>query len=161
MTIARSNVAMPGPRRRYPSLPKIFSNCSLYAGNRFETFDACLVRVAHLDRVGDRAHGLRFERGGAAVPELRAAQDAVVADRRIAAAHLIANADAELRVPREAFVGIWQLAQLIVRVGRKPRVEIKLAAQLDLGPRERVLVDALHLAVPAASPSGSSKSSVS
>ena len=42
--------------------------------------------------------------------------------------------------------GWWQLAQLTVRVGREPRIEVQLPAQFDLGPRERVLVEALDLA---------------
>ena len=65
---------------------------------------AGFVRVAHFDRVGDRADGLLFERAGAAVPELRVAQNAVVADRRIAAARLALDADAKLRVLGEAFL---------------------------------------------------------
>ena len=42
-----------------------------------EPFHHTLVGEAHLDRILDRTHGLRLERLGAAIPELRTRQDAV------------------------------------------------------------------------------------
>ena len=96
------------------------------------------MRVGHLDRVGDRSLGLLFEAGGAAVPELRAAENAVVRDRRVAAAHLPAHADAELRVGAKALIGIMAARAADRAVGREPLVEIELPPQFDQCRRQRV-----------------------
>lgn len=122
------------------------SKLHFVAGNSSNRLNRFFVRVAHLDRIGDRADGLCFQRGGSAVPKLGAADDAVVADRRIASAHLPFDADAELRVPGEAFVGIMTARARDGVVGRESLVEIELPPQFDLRASHQVVGDALHLA---------------
>ena len=107
-----------------------------------EPLDDALVREAHLDRILNRPDGLGFERIGAAIPKLWAGKDAVERHRRVAAAKLVTNSHARLRLGRVSHRRIVAARAAHGRVGREPLVEVELAAEFNLGPRERVFVEA-------------------
>ena len=101
--------------------------------------------VAHLDWIGDRANRLLFQRFSPAIPELRAADNAVVSNRRIAVAFLVVDAHPKTRAACEALVRVMTRRTANAAIGGEATVEIQLAAQFDLRPRHRIFFDALNL----------------
>ena len=114
----------------------------LVDGQFREPFHDALVREAHFDRILNRPDGLGLERIGAAVPKLGTGEDAVERHRRVAAAKLATNSHARLRLGRVSHRRIVAARAAHGRVGREPLVEVELAAEFNLGPRERVFVEA-------------------
>jgi hypothetical protein len=112
------------------------------------------VGEAHLDRVGDRPDRLGFEGINPAVPELLAGEDPVEGDRRVAAPFLPVDADARPGVGGVAHRGIVAAGARDRGIGRQPGVEVELTAQFDLGPRERIGLEALDLTGPLGEPEG-------
>ncbi len=118
----------------------------LIAGDLPDPGDNGLVGLAgifldrHFDRVGQRALGLFFERGGPAVPELKRREGTVDHRWRASPAFLAADPGRERRRVGE------RLARLVTArardrfVGREPRVEVEEPAKFGLFGAVRIVV---------------------
>ena len=124
-----------------------FLELHLVSGDLLDCFDGGLVCVTHFDRVSNRTDCLFFQSGGASIPELRTAENSVVADGRVTAPFLIPDTDAELCVPAPAFIGMMTAGTADGSISGETGIEVELATQFNFGAGQRVFSEALNLSL--------------